>query len=247
MTDDVRKRSAREDGAARARSGERGDRRQSTNEPHEHYSPFAASFDLGDATEQEAAVIRSRAAECPVCQAALDQLDSWLEVLQHTDPRVGPEFVTRHHFLSRLLGVSEDHQGRLSLVDLDELYHHWGLGTLLVEESTKHRNAQPDLALQLAELAEAVASTLDTAFYGEEHVAALRARSAACLGHSCLAVDRLDLAEEQVQSARDWLRLAPQSPAARSDVGTLVERLAEVRDMRRRRSANPRSTSKPDR
>ncbi len=247
MTDDARKSNEARDGGARVRPSEELTRRRSTEEPHEHYTPFTVSLDLGEASEREAAAIRSRFAGCQVCEAALGELDGWLEVLRHTDPRVGPEFVTRHHFLSKLLGSSETHQGRIALLERDDLFHHWGLCTLLVEESEKHRSTLPNLALNLAELAENVAAKLDPGFYGEGHVAAIRARSAARLGHSYLAVDRLDLAEEQLQTARNWLRLAPQSPAACSDVGTLVGRFAEVRDMRRRQSANPQSTSKPDR
>lgn len=239
MTDDGRKRSAAKDGTTPVRADRALVGPRNTHEPHEHYTPFKVSLDLDEATDVEGAAIRSRASACSTCQSALAEFDGWLKALGHADPRVGPEFVTRHNFSSELLSACESHHARIALLERDELFHHWGLCTLLAEESAKHRNPVPELALEFGELAETVAAKLDPAFYGESRVADLRARTAACLGNCYFDLGRVDLAEERRRAAHRWLRLGTKSPSKRSDVGTLDERFDKARDKRKRRPADP--------
>ena len=247
MSEDGRKRSAAEGGAAPVRTNRALVGPSNTDEPHEHYTPFTLSLDLDEATEVEAAAIRSRAAACSACQLALAEFDGWLRALGHTDPRVGPEFVTRHSFLSELLSASESHDARIALLKRDDLFHHWGLCTLLAEESAKHRNPLPQLALEFAELAETVATKLDPAFYSESSLATLRARTAACLGNCYLDLGRVDLAEDQWRAAHRWLRLGTQSPSKPSELGTLDEWFDESRDKRKRRPGDPEVPPDADR
>lgn len=247
MTDDGRKRRVAEDGAAPVRADRALVGPQNTHERHEHYTPFTVSLDLDEATEAEEAAIRSLAATCSTCRSAVAEFDGWLRALGHADPRVGPEFVTRHSFLSELLSTSDSHQARIALLKRNELYHHWGLCTLLAEESAKHRNPLPQLALEFAELAETVAAKLDPAFYSEGRVADLRARTAACLGNCYLDLGRTDLAEDQRRAAHEWLRLGTRSPSRPAELGTLNTRFDEARDKRKRRPADPQLPPEEDR
>ena len=39
-------------------------------------------------------------------------MPAWLDALDHWDPRVGPEYVTRHHLMAELLDSDDTHRQR---------------------------------------------------------------------------------------------------------------------------------------
>lgn len=71
---------------------------------------------------------------------------------------------------------------RLVMVRNDARLHHWGLFDLLVEKSRGQAEADAAAAVQLAELALAVAERLDEEVYGEERVCDFRTAALAALG-----------------------------------------------------------------
>ncbi|MFL6193012.1 MAG: hypothetical protein ACJ75H_02480 [Thermoanaerobaculia bacterium] len=71
---------------------------------------------------------------------------------------------------------------RLVMVRNDARLHHWGLFDLLVDKSRALAEADAAAAVQLAELALAVAERLDEGVYGEERVCDFRTAALATLG-----------------------------------------------------------------
>jgi hypothetical protein len=71
---------------------------------------------------------------------------------------------------------------RLVMVRNDERLHHWGLFDLLLEKSRESGIEDEAAAMNLAELAVAVAERLDPAVYGEERVADFKTAALAALG-----------------------------------------------------------------
>lgn len=235
MTNDASKRHLR--GARAARHGpiqKAAPATQPSHSAHEHLTPLTASLELADVDSAGAA--GSSAVACGTCSSALKEVRCWLEALHHVEAHVAPEFSTRYHYFSELFS-EPNHNDRLARLARDDLLHHWGLCSLLLEESAKYRSTHANLSVEFAELAEAIAARLDQGFYGSAHVAAIQVRAAASLGLSFLALDGSDSAHPWLEEGLRRLRQAPSTVAEPPDLGTLSKRLAEIRDMRRRRSS----------
>jgi tetratricopeptide (TPR) repeat protein len=71
---------------------------------------------------------------------------------------------------------------RLIMVRNDERLHHWGLFDLLLEKSRETPETNSGVAVELADLALAVAERLDPDVYGEERVADFKTAALAALG-----------------------------------------------------------------
>jgi len=192
---------------------------------HAHFTPFMLSLDFDEASERLDARLYRRVRECRVCRGALEELSRWLEALDHCDPIVGPEFTTRHDFFASLMTEHLSQEDRLDALRSDELFHHWGLGRLLLDESRSCRDSNPALSTELAELALTVAEHLDPGFYRPERVADAQAQAAANYGDALRLLDRLNAAREQFASANERLENGTGRARIASGVATLEARL----------------------
>ena len=163
---------------------------------------MSLALDLDELDETRLLEIQEQLGSCQDCLAGLEVLVYWLNALGHWDPRVGPEFVTRHRMVAELLITDGIHRQRLDQLRCDETLHSWGVCRLLLEESRQAARQSPPYSLQLAELTHAVAEELDASFYGSEWVADLRAEAAAHLAV-------LNRQRRQPDEAGKLFRLAP--------------------------------------
>jgi len=198
---------------------------------HSHYTPFTLSLDIDESSPELGDVLYRKIARCDVCRAALQDLSQWLGALDHCDPLVGPEFVTRHEFFNQLLAQNPSHEERIAALRTDELFHQWGLYRLLLEESRSCRSTNPELSAQLAELALEVSSHLDEAFYRPERVADARAQAAANHGDALRKLKQLEEATRKFEAAREWLESGTGRTGIASSLARLEARL--LRDMGR--------------
>ncbi len=192
---------------------------------HTHFTPFMLSLDFDEASDRLDARLYRGVRECRVCRGALEELSRWLEALDHCDPIVGPEFTTRHDFFASLMTENLAHEDRMEALRSDELFHHWGLGRLLLEESRSCRESNPELSAELAELALTVAEHLDPGFYRPERVADAQAQAAANYGDALRLLDRLGVAKEQFVSANSHLGSGTGRARIASGVARLEARL----------------------
>lgn len=179
---------------------------------HTHFDPHDLALELEDVAASDRLDLYRRVEACVECRPALDKLDSWLRALDHFRPVVGPEFATRDEFFEELLASSDSHHGRLGLVMFDELFHHWGLCTRLLHESSLTRDDSPGWSAELASLASEVAESLDTDFYSERWVNDLRAVTEAQYADTLRRLGHLDDADESFEHARDYLGLGTRRP-----------------------------------
>ena len=173
---------------------------------HEHQTPFSLAAELDELGREETLAVCVRVAGCRGCQGALERLVHWLEELDHWRPAVGPEYLTRHGFFESLLATSESHAQRIETAQSEAIFHHWGLGRLLLEESQRMRSRDLRFAIELGELAWEIAERLDDEYYSSPWVADLRALSSAQLADSLRRFGRTDQAEEAFGRSRVWLR-----------------------------------------
>ncbi len=164
---------------------------------HICYTPYSLATKLDDCPNLEIG-------DCLACRTAYETLQTWMRWLDHWNPVVGPEFIERHGFFAKLMGIPTQAL-RLEKVHGDELFHHWGLCRLLLETSEGMRSENTAYSLDLAELADAVAGQLDGGLDGLAWVADLRALAAASLGDACRARGQLRSAQEHLQRARTLL------------------------------------------
>ncbi|NNE48467.1 MAG: hypothetical protein HKN37_17580 [Rhodothermales bacterium] len=192
---------------------------------HTHFTPFSLALDFDEASERLDSHLYRRVRECRICRGALEELSRWLLALDHCDPIVGPEFTTRHDFFASLMTENLTHEDRLAALRSDELFHHWGLGRLLLEESRSCRESNPELSTELAELALTVAEHLDPGFYRPERVADAQAQAAANYGDALRLLHRLDVAKQQFTAAISYLANGTGRPRIASGVARLEARL----------------------
>ena len=173
-------------------------------EAHVHDSPQSLAIDLAE-TQDLIELACCRAATCSICHSALLTLDYWLATLDHSNPLVGPEYLTRHRLFADLFDSPQSHAERLARLRSDEIFHNWGLCRFFLDESAEAFPIALEWALHLAELALAVAERLDEAFYEAGPCADLRAQSAAQLSviHRHLGDDATS--EHHAAAARTWL------------------------------------------
>ncbi len=147
---------------------------------HRHFSPLSLALELDELDEERFSEIELQLIECDECLGGLEELVCWLEVLDHWDPRVGPEYLTRHQLMAELLFTAGAHRERLARLGSDDTFHSWGLCRLLLEES-RQLGLRTRPSLRIAEMTQTIAEALDPDFYGPELVADLRAEAAAHL------------------------------------------------------------------
>ncbi len=180
---------------------------------HAHLTPLTLANDLAEALDQGLPVTSGRPLSCNVCFDALATLAHWTTALDHWDARVGPEFVTRFHLMARLFEQTQSHERRLDQARRDSTFHQWGLCQLLLEQSSQARPHAPSYALELGELALAVADALDPADYDPEWVADLYATAAANLSELHVFRGNPEQAGELLRSARTSLEAGTGRPA----------------------------------
>ena len=172
---------------------------------HAHVSPLSLALDLDELEEDRLLEIQEELSVCPSCLSGLEVLVYWLDALGHWDPRVGPEFVTRHRLMAELLHTDERDRQRLGRLRLDETYHNWGLCRLLLDTSREATPRSRSYSFHLAELTQTVAEALDASFYGSDWVADLRAETAAHLAVLNRQRRLADEAGRQFRLARECL------------------------------------------
>ncbi len=96
---------------------------------------------------------------------------------------------------------------RLVMVRNDERLHHWGLFDRLLEKSREAVSEDTAAAMQLAELAVAVAERLDPRIYGEERVADFKTAALSALGDARRTVGDLAGARLAFSQARIQLEM----------------------------------------
>ena len=201
---------------------------------HLHHTPFTLSTALDGLAPEEVPGRYQRITRCPSCQLSLEGLVRWLKALDHWDPVVGPEYVTRHEVFARLLD-DYPHKKRLKAIRGDGLFHQWGLAKLLLEVSTSCRNGDPAESSRSAELALEVANNLDPGFYRSRRVADLRALAAANYGDSLRVLGRSEEAATSLRCAEEWLQGGTRRAWIVSEVATLKSHL--LRDLGRNQRA----------
>ena len=177
-----------------------------------HFDPRHLAIELEDVAAGDRLDLYHRVESCVECRPALDSLDSWLRALDHFRPLVAPEFATRDGFFEELLASSPTHLGRLGEVMSDELFHHWGLCTRLLQESFQTREAWCDRSAELAALACEVAESLDPEYYSHCWVNDLRAIAEAECGDALRRLGRLDDAAQSFELARECLGVGTRRP-----------------------------------
>ena len=169
---------------------------------HEHFSPFTLSTFL--TTQRAAYRVMLPLLFCSECRRALETLSEWLEALDHFEPLVGPELVTRRELFSKLFRENDTQEERVVAIEDDEMYHHWGLAQLLIEESKASRRRDPGASRELAELAVQIASLLDPAFYHPEWIADLSAVARVNLAEAQMARGDYEIAKDLLEQAARW-------------------------------------------
>ncbi|MCP4203121.1 MAG: hypothetical protein GY769_14460 [bacterium] len=207
-----------------------------TVQNHQHLTADILALDFDEGGERLENHIYRRANTCSACREALEELSRWLAALDHCDPVVAQEFLTRHDFFNRLLADHGSHHERIEAVRTDELYHQWGLARLLMEESRASRSANPELSAELAELALAVAGSLDPGFYRTEYVSDLIAEAAANYADTLRALDNTEAAEILFEKAASRLELGTGRARIASGVARLEARL--LKDQGRQEEAH---------
>ncbi len=228
---------------------------------HVHYSPFTLDRFLSEDDSEEAhadghgheeqgrdsegsdpdtgrdalAEIHHWAQQCKTCRRALQDLAQWLRALGHIKPSVGPEYITRHELFGSLTASAEPFERQLARLQFDEIYHHWGLTTLLIETSREARHRNPERSFELARLAQAAAARLDEEYYLPEWVADLQALAHGELGDALRAMGQPLLAEREHHQARRLLDTGTGSRAIPHRLDQLQARL--LSDQERYREA----------
>ena len=190
---------------------------------HEHFSPFTLSTFL--TTQRAASRVMLPLLFCSECRRALETLSEWLEALDHFEPLVGPELVTRLELFSKLLRENDTQEERVAAIEDDEMYHHWGLTQLLIEESRTNRRLDPTASKELAELAVRIAALLDPAFYNPEWIADLCAVATVNLAEAQMADGDHETAKELLQQAAKWQLNGTLRPRIGRSVARLRARL----------------------
>lgn len=185
---------------------------------HAHYTPFTLSVDLAE--EPIEPVVES-VLRCRECRDALEELNRWLASLDHFDPLVAPEYETRHEFFEQLFAEHQTYSARLAAVELDDLYHHWGLARLVLERSEEGRSQAARGSLELAELAMKIATALDPVYYHPCWVADLCALAAGNLADAHRVCREYDVAEEYLRLANDWQLSGTSRPRIGRKLGRL--------------------------
>lgn len=150
-------------------------------EAHEHASALDLALDLDELDQSQMHELEQQLCACTGCLAGLEVLVFWLDALGHWDPRVGPEYVTRHRLMTEVLYVAERDRHGLGRIQLDETFHSWGLCRLLLDGSRQAVSMSSSYSFRLAGLAYTIAEALDGSFYSSDWVADLRAEAAAHL------------------------------------------------------------------
>ncbi len=169
---------------------------------HRHFTPFTLSTYLS--TERSTSTIMLPLLICQECRRSLETLSEWLEALDHFDPLVGPEYVTRYELFFQLFRENDTPEARLEAIDTDEMYQHWGLTHLLIEESKTKRLCYPNASKEFAELAVRNAALLDPAFYHPKWIADLCTAATVNFAEAQLALDDSESAQELLQEAANW-------------------------------------------
>lgn len=180
---------------------------------HAHLTPIALASDLAEADDEGLQVMLGRLRSCTGCSDAFATLKHWINTLDHWHARVAPEFLTRFQLMGRLFEQTHSHRRRLDQVRRDSIFHQWGLCQLLLEHSSQARPHALSYALELGELALAVADALDPDDYDPEWVADLHAMAAANLSELHLLRRNPEQAREVLRSARTSLEAGTGRPA----------------------------------
>ncbi|MCP3962400.1 MAG: hypothetical protein GY719_31550 [bacterium] len=186
---------------------------------HTCATPSSLALDMDELEEDQLREIEDRVSSCGTCLEGLEMLVYWLDALGHWDPRVGPEFLVRHHRMAKLLFFEETHRERLDRVRIHSRFQDWGLARLLIEES-RRASPQPQFySCQLAELSHTIAEVLDREFYGPQWVEDLRAEAAANLAVLERGRDRLEESSRLLGLARQCLGAG----TGRAEVSRFIE------------------------
>jgi hypothetical protein len=110
---------------------------------------------------------------------------------------------------------------RLVMIRNDSRFQSWGLFYCLLERYREIAPSLPEEALETAEMALAVAESLDPARYGEERIADFRAQALAALGEARQQTADLDGARQALESARECLESGSGDPLEKADVESL--------------------------
>ncbi|MCP4203118.1 MAG: hypothetical protein GY769_14445 [bacterium] len=192
---------------------------------HTHYTPFTLALDFDGQNKRFLSRLKERADSCSRCRSALRELRGWLTALDHPDPLVGPEFVTRHGLFKELLADHPSHEVRLRAADTNALFHQWGLVRLLLEESKSCREVNPLLSAELAELSLIAAEHLEPHYYDPAHVADAQAQASANYGDALRLLERSQAARRQFASANGRLEIGTGRTKILSEVARLEARL----------------------
>ena len=190
---------------------------------HKHFNPFTLSTYL--TTERSTSKIMLPLLICQECRRSLSTLSEWLEALDHFDPLVAPEYVTRYELFFRLFRETDNHEARLEAIESDELYQHWGLTHLLIEESKNKRPSDAAYARELAELAFNNAELLDPAFYHPRWIADLRTVATVALAEAHYALEDFEGAKQHLRVAANWQLAGTLRPRIARTIATLRARL----------------------
>ncbi len=190
---------------------------------HQHFDPFTLSTYL--TAERSTSTIMLPLLICQECRRSLATLSEWLEALDHFDPLIGPEYATRYEFYFRLFRENDCQETRLEALESDELYQHWGLTTLLIEESKSKRLSDPEYSKDLAELALKNAELLDPAFYHPKWIADLCTVATVALAEAHFALEDLEDARHLLRVAANWQLNGTLRPRIARIVATLRARI----------------------
>jgi hypothetical protein len=190
---------------------------------HKHFNPFTLSTYLS--AERSTSTIMLPLVVCQECRRSLETLSEWLEALDHFDPLVGPEYATRYEHFFRLFRENDGHKERLEAIETDELYQHWGLTHLLIEESRNQTPSDPVHAKEFAELALRNAELLDPAFYHPKWIADLCAVASVTLAEAHFALEDVEGAKQHLRVATQWQINGTHRPRIARTIATLRVRI----------------------
>jgi tetratricopeptide (TPR) repeat protein len=153
---------------------------------------------------------------CQVCHARYQEVQRLKKQIDHWDERVAVfEGPRAPELLESLLRKPFEEQ--IALVEDDPEYQSWGFCQILLKTSRETSFDDPPAAVNLAELAVAVAEGLGTA-YDPCWVADLQARSYACLGNARRILGELRSAETAFREAENRLRDSTGNPLVAAEI-----------------------------
>lgn len=170
---------------------------------------------------------------CPVCLDALSVVYDLVDEAEHYEPAVVWELQRADRFLDELAPL--DHDERVTRVRAEPTYQQWGFAQRLLSDARAAWHRDPEVALERAGLALALAEKLDPTSYGSAWIADLQAKAHAYIGNAHRILGHFPPAEEAFVNAEARLRHGVRSGQAEARVFSLKASL--LNDQHRHREA----------